>query len=155
MTLARVQSIDSVLQNAAAAGISVFNASGDSGSTCLDGSANTIGVPADSPNATAVGGSSPIPGPGLTYGSETYWNGATHTPPTGQGGFGVSKFFSAPAYQSGFSGSGMRSVPDVVVDADPAQGLQICQADNGGCLSGRRFGGTSMAVPSGRHTRPP
>jgi hypothetical protein len=147
MSLSEVQSIDSVLQSAAAGGISVFNGSGDSGTTCLDGSPNTIGVPADSPNATAVGGTSPAPGPGLTYGSETWWNGVAHTPPTGQGGYGVSKFFPAPAYQSGVSGSTMRSVPDVVIDADPAQGLQICQADLGGCLSGRRFGGTSMAAP--------
>ena len=147
MSLSEVQSIDTILQSAAAAGISVFNGSGDSGTTCLDGSANTIGVPADSPNATAVGGTSPAPGPGLTYGSETWWNGVSHTPPTGQGGYGVSKFFPAPAYQSGLSGSTMRSIPDVVIDADPAQGLQICQADLGGCLSGRRFGGTSMAAP--------
>ena len=41
----------------------------------------------------------------------------------------------------------MRSIPDVAIDADPVQGLQICQADLGGCLSGRRFGGTSMAAP--------
>ena len=41
----------------------------------------------------------------------------------------------------------MRSVPDVAVDADPAQGLLICQADDGGCPSGLRFGGTSMAAP--------
>ncbi len=34
--------------------ITVLNGSGDSGSTCLDGSANTIVVPADSPNAIAV-----------------------------------------------------------------------------------------------------
>ena len=147
MSLADAQSIDTVLQSAAAAGISVFNGSGDSGTTCLDGSANTIGVPADSPHATAVGGTSPAPGPGMTYGSETWWNGADHTPPTGQSGFGVSTFFAAPSYQSGLSGSTMRSVPDVVIDSDPAQGLQICQADLGGCLSGRRFGGTSMAAP--------
>ncbi len=68
----------------------------------------------------------------------------TPLPPTGQGGFGVSKFFAAPAYQTG---SSMRSVPDVVVDADPAQGLLICQADDGGCPSPLRFGGTSMAAP--------
>ncbi|HUO03936.1 MAG TPA: protease pro-enzyme activation domain-containing protein [Candidatus Binataceae bacterium] len=146
-TLARVQSIDSVLQNAAVAGISVFNGSGDSGTTCLDGSANTIGVPSDSPNATAVGGTSPVPGPGLSYGSETWWNGVSNTPPTGQGGYGVSQFFSAPAYQSVLSGSAMRSVPDVVADADPAQGLVICEADKGGCPSGGRYGGTSMAAP--------
>ncbi len=147
MSLADAQSIDTVLQSAAAGGISVFNGSGDSGTTCLDGSANTIGVPADSPHATAVGGTSPAPGPGITYGSETWWNGVDHTPPTGQSGFGVSTFFAAPSYQSGLSGSTMRSIPDVVIDADPAQGLQICQADLGGCLSGRRFGGTSMAAP--------
>ena len=147
MSLADAQGIDTILQSAAAGGISVFNGSGDSGTTCLDGSANTIGVPADSPHATAVGGTSPAPGPGLTYGSETWWNGVGHTPPTGQGGYGVSKFFAAPAYQGGLSGSTMRSVPDVAIDADPVQGLQICQADLGGCLSGRRFGGTSMAAP--------
>ena len=55
-TLADVQGIDTVFQNAAAAGISIFNGSGDDGSTCLDGAANTISVPADSPHATAVGG---------------------------------------------------------------------------------------------------
>jgi len=145
--MADAQGIDTILQSAAAGGISVFNGSGDSGTTCLDGSANTIGVPADSPSATAVGGTSPTPGPGLTYGSESWWNGLAHTPPTGQGGYGVSKFFAAPAYQSGLSGSTMRSIPDVAIDADPVQGLQICQADLGGCLSGRRFGGTSMAAP--------
>ena len=143
-TSAEANSIDLILQTAAAGGISVFNGTGDSGSTCLDGSPNTIGVPADSPHATAVGGTTPIPGPGLTYGSETWWNGTDATPPTGQGGFGVSKFFAAPAYQTG---SSMRSVPDVVVDADPAQGLLICQADDGGCPSPLRFGGTSMAAP--------
>ena len=101
-TSAEANSIDLILQTAAAGGISVFNGTGDSGSTCLDGSPNTIGVPADSPHATAVGGTTPIPGPGLTYGSETWWNGTDATPPTGQGGFGVSKFFAAPAYQTGF-----------------------------------------------------
>ena len=38
-SLADVQSIDTILQTAAASGISVFNASGDTGSTCLDGGA--------------------------------------------------------------------------------------------------------------------
>jgi subtilase family serine protease len=127
-TLAEAQSIDSVLQQAAALGISVFNASGDTGSTCLNGSPNTIGVPADSPNATAVGGSSPFPGPGLTYGTEKWWDGTGDTPPTGQGGFGISRYFPRPAYQDGLTSSTMRSVPDVATDADPAQGLQICQA---------------------------
>jgi subtilase family serine protease len=55
-TPADVQSIDALFQDAALGGITVINAAGDSGNTCLDGSAGIIGVPADSPNATAVGG---------------------------------------------------------------------------------------------------
>ncbi len=64
---ADVDSIDALFKTAAASGISVFNAAGDTGGTCLDGSANTVGVPADSPNATAVGGTSLTPGTTLTY----------------------------------------------------------------------------------------
>ncbi len=64
-TLADVTSIDSILQGAAASGISVFNASGDSGSTCLNRATNTIGVPASSPSATAVGGYIIDGGPGI------------------------------------------------------------------------------------------
>src|SRR5262249_45354429 len=104
-TLADVQSIDSLFQAAAASGIAIFNASGDSGSTCLDGSPNTVAVPADSPNATAVGGSSLTPGPGNVYGSETWWDGSITSPQTGQGGFGQSRFFAAPGYQAALSGS--------------------------------------------------
>ncbi len=145
---AEARAIDSVLMNAAAAGISVFNAVGDSGSTCLDGSPNTVGVPADSPNATAVGGTSVTLDEAGTYGSEKWWDGAADTPPTGQGGFGVSKFFATPSYQAGLA-TGGRSLPDVVASANPADGLfTICQADKGGgCPNGLLFGGTSASAP--------
>ncbi len=146
---ADAQSIDTVLQTAAASGISVFNGSGDSGGTCLDGAASTITVPADSPNATAVGGSS-LPnglGPALTYNGEVWWDGAGSTPVTGQGGYGVSRYFTRPGYQDGISGATMRSIPDVVTGADPALGTIICQADNGGCPDGLLNGGTSLAAP--------
>ncbi len=147
-TLADVESIDTILQNAAAVGISVFNGTGDNGSTCLDGSPNTVAVPADSPHATAVGGTSVTTGPGGTYVSETWWDGANATPPTGQGGFGVSRFFPRPNYQNGFNGLSNRSVPDVAANADPAaNGVMICQADAGGCPSGLLYGGTSLAAP--------
>ncbi|MGC1678689.1 MAG: protease pro-enzyme activation domain-containing protein [Candidatus Binataceae bacterium] len=146
-TAADVDSIDTIFQNAAASNITIFNGSGDSGSTCLDGSANTVAVPADSPNATAVGGSSLSPGPGFTYGTETWWNDATTTPPAGQGGFGTSKFFAAPSYQKLLTGSSMRMVPDVVANADPFHGVQICQADDGGCPNGKQYGGTSLSAP--------
>ena len=145
-TLADVQGIDSIFQSAAVSNISIFNGAGDSGSTCLDGSANTVAVPADSPNATAVGGSSLSESPVGIYGSEAWWNGVGATPPSGQGGFGISKFFPAPSYQSGLGTSG-RSLPDLAINADPANGVVICQADNGGCPSGLSFGGTSLAAP--------
>ena len=144
---ADAQAIDSILANAAASGVTVVNGSGDSGSTCLDGAPNTVGVPADSPNATAVGGTTPTWGNALNVVSQSYWNGATETPATGQGGFGVSRYFTRPAYQNGVASSSGRSVPDVAVVADPNDGLQLCEADAGGCPDGSVYGGTSMAAP--------
>ncbi len=102
-SLADVQSLDAIFANASASGVSIVNASGDSGSTCLDGNPNTIGVPADAPHATAVGGTTMTLGTGFTYGTETWWDGSHATPPTGQGGFGVSRFFPRPAYQNGLT----------------------------------------------------
>ena len=142
-----VDSLDTIFKNAAMAGITVLNGAGDHGSTCLDGSPNTVAVPADSPHATAVGGSTLTYDVGLMYGSETWWNGTDDIPPTGQGGYGVSQFFMSPSYQAGLNPSLMRSVPDVVANADPASGTYICQQDNGGCPSGFRYGGTSAAAP--------
>ena len=148
-TAADVESIDSIFQSAAASNISVFNGAGDSGSTCLDGSPNTVAVPADSPNATAVGGSSMTLGQGFSRSSETWWNDSATATPAGQGGFGVSKFFPAPAYQSGLSSSAMRSVPDVVANADPFhQRPGILPQLQGGCPTGKSYGGTSMSTPA-------
>ena len=146
-TQADAASIDAILATAAAAGISVFNATGDSGSTCSDGSAATVSVPADSPHATAVGGTTLHLDPSGGYGSETWWDGSNSPIPSGQGGFGVSRFFARPAYQSGLNSQANRSVPDVSVNADPNQGIVICQASAGGCPSGSALGGTSSATP--------
>jgi len=146
-TLADVQSIDAILATAAASGITVFNATGDSGSACQDGSANTIAVPADSPHATAVGGTSLTLGPGFTYGGESWWDGSSQVSLSGQGGFGMSRFFSQPGYQQALINGAMRSVPDVAAPADPQLGAAICEADAGGCPTGRVYGGTSLATP--------
>jgi len=147
VSLADAQAIDQILQSAVASGISVFSGTGDDGSTCLDGSANTVSVPADSPNVTAVGGSSRLLGPGFTYQSETWWDGSNATPQTGQGGFGVSRYFGRPSYQNSLNAGTMRSIPDVVANADPAHGVSICQADAGGCPTPYLYGGTSSATP--------
>ena len=63
------------------------------------------------------------------------------------GGFGVSKFFSTPSYQLGLTGP-MRSVPDIVVNADPSFGIELCQESAGGCPTGLLYGGTSFAAPA-------
>ncbi|MHB1468126.1 MAG: hypothetical protein ACYCX7_03095 [Solirubrobacteraceae bacterium] len=102
-------------------------------------------------NAIAVGGSS-IDEPkseleSLSYARERWWNGAGETPATGAGGFGVSRYFARPAYQEGETEASMRSVPDVVMPADPRDGVLFCQADAGGCPGDQRFGGTSFAAP--------
>ncbi len=145
-TLADVESIDAVLATAAAAGITVFNATGDFGSTCNDGSPNTIAVPADVPHATAVGGTSLKVGTGFTYSGGSWWDGSKDVPPGGQGGFGVSSFFAQPSYQSTLIAETMRSVPDLSFVADLAFGPTICQADAGGCPTGLLYGGTSLAT---------
>jgi kumamolisin len=147
-SLADVNSLDSVLASMAISGVTVLNASGDTGSTCLNGSPNTVGVPAGSPRATAVGGSSYTPGPAPLYGNERWWDGSTSNPPVGQGGYGTSRFFARPNYQNGFTSAPFRSVPDVVAAADPVtNGKPICQASKGGCPSGLFYGGTSVAAP--------
>jgi kumamolisin len=144
---AEVQAIDSVLASAAASGISVLNASGDYGSACADGSPNTVAVPADSPHATAVGGTSPNFGSGLAYGSESWWDDENATPAGGAGGFGVSRYFTRPSFQNGLTSSSMRSVPDLSFNANPFTGVELCQADAGGCPQGSISGGTSMSAP--------
>src|SRR5262249_6139003 len=68
-------------------------------------------------------------------------------PPTGQSGFGVSRFFNRPSYQDSLIGVPMRSVPDVVALADPLLGIKVCEADAGGCPTGFAYGGTSLAAP--------
>ena len=146
---AEADAINSVLAEAAASGVAVVNATGDHGSACLDGSGDTVSVPADSPNAIAVGGTTPVYGPGLVHAGEYWWGdpvaggGSTG----GSGGYGVSKYFSRPSFQDGYTNAAGRSVPDLVVDADPNQGLEICEASSGGCPTGVLYGGTSMAAP--------
>jgi hypothetical protein len=142
-TLADVQSIDSILASAGAAGITVLTGSGDNGSTCLNGSTNTCHVPATSPNITAVGGTTPTRSVGGNYGSESWWN----SPLGGQGGFGISRFFGRPSYQNGLNSVNRRSIPDVTAPADPLTGYFICQASNGGCPTNLLYGGTSVAAP--------
>jgi subtilase family serine protease len=111
---------------AAAAGIPVMVATGDCGvvqnlATASGQCSNVSATPDtaawdDSPWVTAVGGSVPNLGPtGRKVGPDPLW----HQGPFSEGA-GFSSVFARPAYQNGvagITGSPMRSVPDITMDA--------------------------------------
>ena len=105
-----------------------FASSGDNGAG--------VSWPAASPNVVSVGGTSLSFSSNGSPVSETAWNGS---------GGGVSAYESQPSYQKNYSiakANGMRSVPDVAYDADPASGFSIYK--NGDWYV---VGGTSAAAP--------
>ena len=133
-------------------GQSVFAAAGDHGvKDCVgDPSSPTVDDPASQPWVTGVGGTSltsagPPP-------AETVWNSPA---PSGAGGGGVSSFWGAPSYQSGFTipqsavsctvahSTSCREVPDVSADADIATGYEVYWDHKWSV-----FGGTSAAAPT-------
>ena len=131
-SLADAQSIDAIFAKASASGVSIFNASGDHGSSCLDGSAEHRRRPRRCPPRHRRRRHDRHARPGLRPTAGRHGGtGATPRPPTGQGGFGVSRFFPRPAYQDGLTTAAMRSVPDVVADADPASGIAALPGGRG------------------------
>jgi subtilase family serine protease len=163
-----IKSWESVLERAAAEGITVNEASGDSSSLL------GLQYPASDPWITSVGGTSLAIGAGGKYLWETGWdseetglaaNGRSWSPappgsPAGGSTGGVSAKFAEPSYQrrvvSGniVHGKAMRAVPDVSAIADPGMGYRIGVTGeflvNGNATS--RYvdevnGGTSLAAP--------
>lgn len=137
-----VTSIDSLISDAAASGVTVFALTGDSGATCINGGNSYPGAaafPADAPHAVAVGGTSLVNNSDDTYNSESWW--------LNSGGYGVSQFVPEPSYQSTFyPGATGRSEPDVAMEAAP--GIVVCQASatvSPNCTG--VVGGTSLATP--------
>jgi kumamolisin len=139
--------MDGTFADAAALGITVTAAAGDSGSSdgAPDGSAHTD-FPAASPHLLGCGGTSLHANP--TTGrvrSETVWN---NSPAGGSTGGGVSDTFSLPTWQrtAGVpqrpSGGRGRGVPDVAAVADPRTGYQVYV--DGEALV---IGGTSAVAP--------
>lgn len=159
-----VSSFNTSLELAAAKGISVNFSTGDSGD---EGNGSPIGapnVPADSPYATAVGGTSilnNVTGSGFV---ETGWgndiafvadfNYNPYDPPNAPGnvefyfggGGGESVYFAKPSWQSGLPGTG-RQIPDVSALADPFTGVSIVLTSQGQQTVQPGWGGTSLACP--------
>ncbi|MFK4445816.1 kumamolisin [Caballeronia udeis] len=138
---------DEVLQSAAALGVTVCAASGDSGSG--DGVANGdhVDFPASSPYVLACGGTHLLASASGIR-SEVVWNDGDQG---GAGGGGVSAVFALPVWQNGLSVtrvSGGRSaltkrgVPDVAGDASPLTGYDVI-------IGGTQtvVGGTSAVAP--------
>ncbi len=145
-TTQSLNALDAAAQSAAALGITITVASGDSGSTdgVTDG-ANHVDFPASSPHVLACGGTQ-LEGSGSTISSEVVWNELAGN--EGATGGGVSNFFALPSWQASanvpaptVSGGG-RGVPDVSGDADPSTGYTI-RVDGQTMV----IGGTSAVAP--------
>jgi hypothetical protein len=153
-----LSAVNSALQLAAVAGISVFSASGDFGSSDCYPYAGGAAVddPSSQPFATAVGGTTLDLSSGR---SEVVWNGGSDG---GSGGGGLSMLWGMPSWQSsanvvgsdssgdpcGLSGGYCRQVPDVALNADPQTGYIIyCTWPSSVCSGWLKVGGTSAAAP--------
>ena len=139
-----IQSMNSALQDAAALGVSVFAASGDSLATdgVTDGQAH-VDFPASSPWAIGCGGTE-ITVVNGKISAEKVWNDGS----SGTGG-GISDLFPAPAFQAGVKlppsvnkGRAGRGVPDVAGNAAPDSGYKVVSGGKTGTV-----GGTSAVAP--------
>ena len=144
------QAFNRVLQAAAAQGITVCAASGDSGSgDGLQDGADHVDFPASSPYVLGCGGTQldALPGQGIR--GEVTWD--DEAAGGGAGGGGVSTMFDVPAWQKGLTvaladGSSRplakRGVPDVAGDASPQTGYEVSIAGTPAVM-----GGTSAVAP--------
>ncbi|HZZ09595.1 MAG TPA: S53 family peptidase [Paraburkholderia sp.] len=142
-----MNAFNSVLQSAAALGVTVCAASGDSGSSDGSGSGDQVDFPASSPYVLACGGTN-LTATGSSISHEVVWNDGAEG---GAGGGGVSRAFPVPVWQKGLSatssGGGKtalsgRGVPDVAGDASPLTGYSVL-------IDGAEtvVGGTSAVAP--------
>jgi kumamolisin len=140
------EQFDQAFQAAAAVGVTITVAAGDSGSSdgVADGQAH-VDFPASSPNVLACGGTR-LNASNTTIFSEVVWN----DPNGGATGGGVSDQFPVPDYQqnagiptsANSSNNTGRGVPDVAANADPATGY-VVRADGEDAV----VGGTSAVAP--------
>ena len=146
-TAQALQAFDNAFQSAAALGISICVAAGDSGSSdgVSDG-LDHVDFPASSPHVLSCGGTT-LHGAANAITSEVVWNDGTTGGATGGG---VSAVFPRPAWQAGVKVARQgvvteltqRGVPDVSGDADPETGYAV-RIDGTDSV----IGGTSAVAP--------
>ena len=147
-TMQAWSAMDALFADAAAMGVTVLAASGDSGAAngVSDGLLHAT-FPASSPSVVACGGTR-LGAQAKAIASETVWNDLA----TGNGatGGGISDLFPLPAYQasahvppSANAGHHVgRGIPDVAGDADPVTGYHV-RVDGRDSV----IGGTSAVAP--------
>lgn len=135
--------IASIEDRAVAQGMSHFVASGDLGAYgCGDASTLSVDFPSALPNITAVGGTTAFQSVNGAYFKEVAWTGPIEEAGTGGG---ASRYYRLPSYQKSVAlaaGHGMRQVPDVASNGDPASGFSFIFKGRAG-----QAGGTSAAAP--------
>ncbi len=153
---------NNINETGAALGISVNFSSGDSGDFLLAYGSTTVSMPASSPYATSVGGTSLFLNSNNYIKLQTGWGtnltriaNATPNPPIippdfigfyfGAGG-GTSGVWPLPPYQSSLRGS-WRLVPDIAMVADPYTGVEFIDTEGGETFISV-VGGTSLACPT-------
>lgn len=150
-TAQAIAQFDQALKDAAALGVTICAASGDSGSSDEAASGDVVDFPASSQYALACGGTRLVAngavGPGASSESEVVWNDGAG----GATGGGVSAQFPVPPWQTDLKatrsdGSATRltgrGVPDVAADASPASGYRVLVAGQHTVV-----GGTSAVAP--------
>ena len=124
-------STDNALSQAVAEGITVYSASGDSGSADCQSGATGVDYPASSPYVSGAGGTT-LTVSGTTWSSEKAWSDS---------GGGVSTVYAKPSWQT--SSGTKRTVPDISGNADyPGSPYAIYIAG-----SWQPVGGTSCVAP--------
>ncbi|MBB5339791.1 S53 family peptidase [Tunturiibacter gelidoferens] len=160
-----------IAQIAAALGISLNVSTGDSGDELITNNADfginavSVNANADSPYATAVGGTSTFLDAHNNIKLQTGWGlnlariaNANPNPPvippllfgfqSGSGG-GTSVVFAKPKFQKSLKGK-FRQVPDISMNADPQTGNEVVVSPDGVPAHGTQvlvFGGTSLSCP--------
>jgi subtilase family serine protease len=137
---------DALLVRLGLAGVGVFAASGDSGSTCNDEDFPGVAWPASSPYLTAVGGTRLVLDAANARVDEVVWNDlpwVTAEDGGGAGGGGLSSASPRPPWQAGLPVAGRRrAAPDVAAHASLLPGWPVVLGDNW-----IEVGGTSAASP--------
>jgi kumamolisin len=141
--------LQQILQEAAALGVTVCVAAGDSGSPDMPEQSwdqkPHVDFPASNPYSLACGGTTLASSSSAGAPVETVWNDGANGGATGGG---VSNFFAKPSYQTNTNvpppanSAGGRGVPDVAGDADPQTGYNVF-------IGGQELviGGTSAVAP--------